>query len=108
MRIESQITLPFHCRCRVSSAEVRHYVSSLSTLETLQLHCTSLPPPGGIELAAALGMSSILNTLVMPSDVPSTKEVLHQVAQLSTLQKLDLSTDPVRVSLIRYPQTEMD
>ena len=92
----------------MSSAEVRHYVSSLSTLETLQLHCTSLPPPGGIELAAALGMSSILNTLVMPSDVPSTKEVLHQVAQLSTLQKLDLSTDPVRVSLIRYPQTEMD
>ncbi len=82
-------------RCIVSSAEVRHFVSSRTTLETLQWHNSWTPLPGGAQFAAALENSSTLRTLVMPSPHPITEEAACHFAQLSTLQELDVSEHPV-------------
>lgn len=97
-----KINLSFICRCQVSSAEVRQYLSTITTLETLRCYLCHISDPEDVPLTPALGKLSSLRTLVMPCQYPITKEFLGQVAQLSTLQDLDLSaTYPV--GLDQYP-----
>ena len=79
------------CRWGVSNAEVRHYVSSMTALETLHFS-DDVNTLHDKDLAAALENLSTLRTLVMPSSHPIRKFMMGQVAQLSTLQALDLST----------------
>ncbi len=88
--------LSFSHRCPESSAEARHYLSSMATLETLRLYGHTNPALEGVHLAAALGKLSALRTLVMPRYYQLSEEVVGQVAQLTTLLELDLSTFPPR------------
>ena len=70
----------------------------MTTLETLRSSLSHVAESGDVPLTAALGRLSSLRTLVMPCQYPITKEAVGQVAQLSTLQDLDLSS-PEQVCL---------
>ena len=86
------------CRCHVSTTEVRRHVSSMSTLETLQFHFTDLSSDCCLE--AMLGNLSNLRTLKTPESEAVTAELVSQVAQLTALQDLDLSSEYVSILFI--------
>ncbi len=74
----------------MSTTEVRRHVSSMSLLKTLQFHFTDLS--SDCCLAAMLGNLSNLRTLKTPKSEAVTAELVSQVAQLTALQDLDLSS----------------
>ena len=91
----------------MSTTEVRRHVSSTSTLETLQFHFTDLS--SDCCLAAMLGNLSHLRTLKTPESEAVTAELVSQVAQLTALQDLDLSSEYVSslcVLLFRWKEVD--
>ena len=77
----------------MSTTEVRRHISSIRTLETLQFHFTDLS--SDCCLAAMLENLSSLRTLKTPESEAVTAELVRQVAQLTALQDLDLSSEYV-------------